>query len=237
MPEVAHKAGPRPASTLIELREPHKSLAGRLDTGRAGPSRGRPGSRGGASSKSRRRAERAAGQMGPGSGRPSGAIEIEQDRYPFCLVWTPLPVVSWFLPLIGHTGISNSNGIIYDFSDDYHVAADNFAFGSPTKYYQFEPSDIPHANKAAAWDGAIVELSDQYARTRHTLCFNNCHQYIAAVLNRLQYGRVNDWSQRDVCLLITFHSTYCGYRGFMRQWWPLTAILLALLVFVVLVVL
>ena len=32
-------------------------------------------------------------------------IDISKDRYPFCIVWTPLPLISWFLPCIGHTGI------------------------------------------------------------------------------------------------------------------------------------
>ncbi len=32
-------------------------------------------------------------------------IDIERNRFPFCLVWTPLPLISWFLPMIGHTGI------------------------------------------------------------------------------------------------------------------------------------
>ena len=33
-----------------------------------------------------------------------------EDEYsytePFSIVWTTLPVISWFLPFIGHTGIS-----------------------------------------------------------------------------------------------------------------------------------
>jgi len=32
-------------------------------------------------------------------------IDVEKQRYPYCIVWTPLPCISWFLPFIGHTGI------------------------------------------------------------------------------------------------------------------------------------
>jgi len=32
-------------------------------------------------------------------------IDVEKSRYPFCIVWSPLPVISFFLPIIGHTGI------------------------------------------------------------------------------------------------------------------------------------
>ena len=32
-------------------------------------------------------------------------IDKINQRYPFCIVWTPLPLISWFIPIIGHTGI------------------------------------------------------------------------------------------------------------------------------------
>jgi hypothetical protein len=27
-------------------------------------------------------------------------------------VWSPLPVITWFLPFIGHTGIGSSTGVL-----------------------------------------------------------------------------------------------------------------------------
>jgi hypothetical protein len=36
-------------------------------------------------------------------------IDIKQNIYPYCIVWTPLPVLSWFFPFIGHTGICTYN--------------------------------------------------------------------------------------------------------------------------------
>jgi hypothetical protein len=43
-------------------------------------------------------------------------IDHATQRYPYCVVWTPLPVISWLLPFIGHTGIADSRGCIYDFA-------------------------------------------------------------------------------------------------------------------------
>lgn len=149
-------------------------------------------------------------------------VDIESNRYPYCIVWTPLPVVTWFIPIIGHTGIANSKGIIYDFSDDYDVTVDNFAFGTPTKFYQFHPDQIP--NGGEAWDKAIQETADYYSKTRHSLFFNNCHQYIAGVLNKVKYWGRADWSQTEVWSKITFRSQYVGCLGFVRQWWPFTVI-------------
>lgn len=32
-------------------------------------------------------------------------IDVKNQRFPFCIVWTPLPCISFFIPFIGHTGI------------------------------------------------------------------------------------------------------------------------------------
>jgi hypothetical protein len=28
-------------------------------------------------------------------------IDAKNNRYPYCIVWTPLPLITWFLPFIG----------------------------------------------------------------------------------------------------------------------------------------
>jgi hypothetical protein len=39
---------------------------------------------------------------------------VERSRFPFSIVWSPLPVITWFLPIVGHMGITDSRGVIYD---------------------------------------------------------------------------------------------------------------------------
>lgn len=36
-------------------------------------------------------------------------------KYPYSIVWTTIPGLSWFLPTVGHVGICKSDGTIYDF--------------------------------------------------------------------------------------------------------------------------
>ena len=36
--------------------------------------------------------------------------------FPFSIVYTPIPLVSWVLPVVGHVGICTSTGLIYDFA-------------------------------------------------------------------------------------------------------------------------
>lgn len=31
-------------------------------------------------------------------------IDFKTDKYPFCIVWTPIPVLTFFFPFIGHMG-------------------------------------------------------------------------------------------------------------------------------------
>jgi hypothetical protein len=60
-------------------------------------------------------------------------IDEDNDRFPFCIVWTPLPLISWIFPFIGHTGIAMSDGIIHDFSGPYTITIDDLAFGRTHK--------------------------------------------------------------------------------------------------------
>jgi len=48
-------------------------------------------------------------------------VDCGRDHFPFCIVWCPLPVLTWLLPFIGHLGIVTSEGIIHDFAGPYHV--------------------------------------------------------------------------------------------------------------------
>ena len=44
-----------------------------------------------------------------------------RDRYPFCVVWTGLPLITSCLPFIGHLGIGDSQGRIWDFPGPYSI--------------------------------------------------------------------------------------------------------------------
>ncbi len=72
----------------------------------------------------------------------SRQINPELARFPYCMVWTPIPLVTWLLPFIGHLGIATSQGIIHDFAGSYFISVDDFAFGSPHKYSFAEPIHV-----------------------------------------------------------------------------------------------
>jgi hypothetical protein len=41
--------------------------------------------------------------------------EKSSCRFPCAVVWQPFPPLTWFIPMIGHTGITDSHGVVHDF--------------------------------------------------------------------------------------------------------------------------
>ncbi|KAJ6650834.1 hypothetical protein lerEdw1_002882 [Lerista edwardsae] len=79
--------------------------------------------------------EAAAGKMkqfhgaGGGSGGSSSAgLDLERCRFPYCVVWTPIPVLTWLFPIVGHMGICTSAGVIQDFAGPYYVSVSEGLF-------------------------------------------------------------------------------------------------------------
>lgn len=73
---------------------------------------------------------------------PLDPIDPKKAKFPCCLVWTPLPVVSWLAPFIGHVGICREDGGVLDFSGSNFVNVDDFAFGAVARYLQLDRSQV-----------------------------------------------------------------------------------------------
>ena len=91
--------------------------------------------------------------------------DIEKSRFPYCIVWTPLPPLTWIFPFIGHMGIAYSNGVIRDFAGPYVVSEDNMSFGKPARILRLDPKLAQNQN----WDTAIREASVMYSKRMHNI--------------------------------------------------------------------
>jgi hypothetical protein len=79
----------------------------------------------------------------PPSSRSNSTAGSCQDLS-FCIVWSPLPPITWIVPFIGHTGIANSRGIASDFQGPYFVGTQGrMAFGPPTRALKIDIGDLP----------------------------------------------------------------------------------------------
>ncbi|XP_042903181.1 transmembrane protein 222 isoform X2 [Parasteatoda tepidariorum] len=153
-------------------------------------------------------------------------------RYPFCIVWTPIPILTWLFPIVGHMGIAMSSGIVRDFAGPYYVSEDDMAFGKPTKYWQLSPEKA--RNGKNGWDTGVSEASDVYKGRTHNLCWDNCHSHVAYALNTMQYEESTSWNMVKLCFLMLVHGKYVSFGGFLKTWLPFLIIAGALCVILIL---
>ncbi|KAB0805716.1 hypothetical protein PPYR_02686 [Photinus pyralis] len=155
-------------------------------------------------------------------------IDITRNRYPFCVVWTPIPFLTWLFPVIGHMGIALSSGIIRDFAGPYFVSEDNMAFGDPSKYWQLKFNNA--IGGSAGWDRAITEASDIYKERMHNLFCDNCHSHVATALNLMQYNNSSNWNMVKLAFLMLVYGKYVSFVAFLKTWLPFLVLLTIILV-------
>uniref|UniRef100_A0A3P9CVX7 Transmembrane protein 222a n=2 Tax=Haplochromini TaxID=319058 RepID=A0A3P9CVX7_9CICH len=134
----------------------------------------------------------------------------KSSRYPFCIVWTPIPILTWVLPFIGHMGICTSAGVIRDFAGSYFVSVST----------AFLDVDKVCGNGAATWDKAVHDASEEYKCRPHNLCFDNCHSHVAMALNLMRYDNSTSWNMVNLCVLSLTHGKHVSWAAFLKTWLP-----------------
>ncbi|GLC45799.1 hypothetical protein PLESTB_001154700 [Pleodorina starrii] len=80
---------------------------------------------------------------------------------PFALVWSPIPLISWLMPFIGHIGVCSSTGRTFDFAGPFTVNEDRLLFGKATRYLQLNPAQATRPSRR----GAAPAAADANAST------------------------------------------------------------------------
>ena len=155
------------------------------------------------------------------------SIDLKSSHFPYCIVWTPIPVLTYIIPSIGHTGIGNSNGIIHDFASSFFVSVDDFAFGKPTKYIQLELTE----QEKYDWDRAILKGDNKYNMEEHNIFVNNCHSHVAYVLNQLNYKGRNNYNMVSIWWMLITKGKYVNCCGFFK-----TYIGFLIIIFIILII-
>ncbi|XP_047991323.1 transmembrane protein 222 [Leguminivora glycinivorella] len=149
-------------------------------------------------------------------------IDHERCRYPYCIVWTPIPVLTWMFPFLGHMGICTSSGVIRDFAGPYFVSEDLMAFGNPTKYWQLSPAKAH--NGQPGWDAAVHKASEIYKKRMHIIFYDNCHSHVAMALNLMGYGGSKNWNMVKLAFYMIPYSKYVSVGAFVKTWLPFVII-------------
>lgn len=144
-------------------------------------------------------------------------VDPAANRYPHCIVWTPLPLITWIFPFIGHMGIADSRGVIHDFAAPYQVNEEHMAFGNPTRYLQLSPQ-----KSKRKWDDGIKHADSVYCKRMHNLVWDNCHNHVAEALNFIEYDGPAWWCGQYNMVVMCFWVFFCGSRptlgGILCQW-------------------
>lgn len=151
----------------------------------------------------------------------SAAIDVRRDKFPYAIVWTPIPCITWLLPFVGHMvphlpyrrcgficddavfvgvvpqGIADSAGAIHDFAGPYYIGYDDMAFGRPTRYLILDPKKITAPSKGSptqAWNAGVEHGNSVYVKRMHNLMYaDSFHTYgNACIVVSMQF---------DVCWL------------------------------------
>ncbi|KAL6985523.1 Protein REVERSION-TO-ETHYLENE SENSITIVITY1 [Sarracenia purpurea var. burkii] len=173
---------------------------------------------------------------------PLGEIDPKKAKFPCCIVWTPLPVVSWLAPFIGHVGICREDGAVLDFSGSNFVNVDDFAFGAVARYLQldreqccFPPNLVGHKCKhryrhaeygtAITWDDALRSSMHHFEHKSYNLFTCNCHSFVANCLNRLCYGGTMSWNVVNVAALVLFKGRWVDSFSILQSFLPFVSVL------------
>ncbi|NXX34372.1 TM222 protein, partial [Nicator chloris] len=151
------------------------------------------------------------------NGGGGAAPDAERGRFPHCVVWTPIPVLTWLFPIIGHMGICTSAGVIRDFAGPYFVSVRNCSH--PPRYWKLDPSKVC-ATGPNAWDTAVHDASEEYKHRMHNLCCDNCHSHVALALNLMRYDNSTSWNMVKLCFFTLLYGKYVSIGGFVKTWLP-----------------
>ncbi|KAK6125698.1 hypothetical protein DH2020_040564 [Rehmannia glutinosa] len=163
-------------------------------------------------------------------------IDPKRSRFPCCIVWSPLPVLSWFIPCIGHIGICREDGVILDFAGPNFVCVDSFAFGAPTRYIQLskeqcctfldssahdheESMQSGERREIVSWDDALRKSTQEYQHQSYNILTCNCHSFVANCLNRLKF-QAADWNVVNLAILIFIKGRFISKLAILRTYLP-----------------
>jgi len=149
----------------------------------------------------------------------SDEVSVSRRNFPVCIVWCPLPMITWFVPIIGHLGMSASDGTVSDFAGSYfiHHSKTSLAFGPVCRYVTVSASDVADGSlcKSEAefkkkWDDAIALANTEYANHTHNIFCDNCHNHVAVALNMLKYKNYDQWGSVSLAFHLFFRGHFAG---------------------------
>ena len=147
----------------------------------------------------------------------------------YCLVWTPIPLISLFLPFYGHTGITSSTGAIYDFGSSRYVSINQLTYGRPYKYIPL----LPNENEKKTWDAHLTKIVKRFSKKEYTLCGMNGYKFCSCVLNKIQLHNKNTYNQRDIIKMSSGCKHYVSSYAFVKTYVGIAMIIICFVIILI----
>jgi len=135
-----------------------------------------------------------------------------------------------FFHTLNVKGISDSDGVMYDFAGPFTIGVGKLAFGPPTKFLKLDPSKCTVNN----WDAGVKSGCEIYAERNHNLCFDNCHSHVAKCLNIMRYNNCDRYNMFSIGIRMFFYASFTDLSGVVKTFLPATLLYAVLLYFWVL---
>mmetsp|Transcript_70388 Transcript_70388/g.153442 ORF Transcript_70388/g.153442 Transcript_70388/m.153442 type:complete len:204 (-) Transcript_70388:198-809(-) len=128
-------------------------------------------------------------------------VDPANDRYPQCIVWTPIHGCTWCFPFIGHMGIGMSNGEVWEFMGMGATRAPEggLSFGPVCRYVQLSSRWV---QSGMSWDEGVKRGIRKCSDRFHGACVNNCHTFVADCLHEMRYAGVPCWNWLSYLLAV-----------------------------------
>lgn len=137
------------------------------------------------------------------------------SRHPPCSVlWTPIPGFSWIFPIVGHMGMTDDAGKIYEFMGMGVTQPDSLSFGPVTRYVPLPPK------WGLDWNMGVLHGCRLSEGRPHMGCVNNCHTFVADSMNHMKYLRFSCWNSVLLALMVFFFGRYPSLSMFAYHWVP-----------------
>eukprot|EP00933_Yihiella_yeosuensis_P077577 TRINITY_DN88151_c0_g1_i1.p1 TRINITY_DN88151_c0_g1~~TRINITY_DN88151_c0_g1_i1.p1 ORF type:complete len:202 (+),score=34.29 TRINITY_DN88151_c0_g1_i1:52-606(+) len=144
-------------------------------------------------------------------------IDLERQRFPYCIVWQPLPVITWICPIIGHLGMAGGDGQIWDFSGaPFGDGTGRMMCGDVVRYLQLNPRNC----RKLRLNLAVQESNQIYRDRMHNICCDNCHSHVAVALEKAEYKGRQRWNMVIIAFWVFFQGRYTNAIAVVKHWLP-----------------
>ena len=150
-------------------------------------------------------------------------------RYPYCLVWTSVPLITTILPCFCHTGITDSHGTVFDFGYSRYVSRDDLSYGGLKKVVQLFPSDA----EKKLWDSSIKKNRSVYRKKEYSFCGENGEMFCASILNMVNYKGKNDYRQYDIWKLNWKYGRYVSKCEIVKTYLGIGVLVVVIIIIIV----